>query len=273
MRGNGPVEPAAEAVAGRLGGFTPRVAIVLGSGLGLLADRLRDPRRIAYSDIPGFPEPGVAGHRAELVFGTLAGVPAVVQSGRFHLYEGHSPETVTLPVRVFDRVGVRTLIVTNAAGGVRRTFRPGALMLIADHVNLMWRNPLVGPVGEGDNRFPDMSDPYDPALRALARDAARDARISLEEGVYAGLLGPSYETPAEIRMLERLGADAVGMSTVPEVLVARARGVKVLGFSVVTNAAAGFSTEQLSHADVLEAGARSAAQLATVIEAILPRLT
>jgi purine-nucleoside phosphorylase len=162
MSGKSHVEKAAEAVAGRLGGFTPRVALVLGSGLGLLADRVREPRHIAYSDIPGFPEPGVAGHQAELVVGTLGGVPAVVQSGRFHLYEGHAPETVTLPVRVFERLGVRTLIVTNAAGGVRRTFRPGALMLIADHINLMSRNPLVGPLQDGDTRFPDMSDPYDP---------------------------------------------------------------------------------------------------------------
>lgn len=263
------VELATDAVARRLEGLTPRVAVVVGSGLGLLADRVQGAQRVAYADIPGFPEPGVAGHKAELVLGTLAGVPVVLQAGRFHLYEGHRPETVALPVRVFDRLGARTLIVTNAAGGVRRTFQPGALMLIADHINLMWRSPLAGPVAEGDVRFPDMSEPYDPGLRALAREAARAAGIPLEEGVYAALLGPSYETPAEIRMLERLGADAVGMSTVPEVLVARARGMRVLGFSVVTNAAAGLSAEQLSHADVLQIGARSAAQLATVIEAVL----
>jgi purine-nucleoside phosphorylase len=269
VTGKGTVEAAAEAVARRLDGVAPRVAIIAGSGLGLLANRVQGARRIAYADIPGFPEPGVAGHKAELVLGTLAGVPVVVQAGRFHLYEGHSPETVTLPVRVFDRLGARTLIVTNAAGGVRRAFRPGALMLIADHINLMWRNPLVGPLVGGEDRFPDMSAPYDPLLRARARDAARAAQIPLEEGVYAGLLGPSYETPAEIRMLERLGADAVGMSTVPEVLVARARGLRVLGFSVVTNPAAGLAAEPLSHADVLEIGARAGAQLATLIEAVL----
>jgi purine-nucleoside phosphorylase len=269
--GTGSVDAAAEAVVRRLGGLRPRVAIVAGSGLGLLADRVREAQRIRYAEIPGFPEPGVAGHKAELVAGTLASVPVVVQAGRFHFYEGHPPETVTLPVRVFDRLGVRTLIVTNAAGGIRRTFRPGALMLIADHINLMGRNPLAGPVVRGEDRFPDMSAPYDPALAALAHDAARAAQIPLEAGVYAGVLGPSYETPAEIRMMERLGADAVGMSTVPEVLVARARGLRVLGFSVITNLAAGLGVEPLSHADVLERGARTAAQLAELIESVIPR--
>jgi purine-nucleoside phosphorylase len=257
------------AVTERLDGLKPEVAIVVGSGLGVLADRVTNARHIPYAQIPGFPAPGVAGHKAELVSGRVAGVPVIVQAGRFHLYEGHPPETVTLPVRVFDRLGTRTLIVTNAAGGVRRTFAPGSLMLIADHINLMWRNPLVGPVVSGEERFPDMSAPYDGALRARARAAAALARVPLEEGVYAGLLGPSYETPAEIRMLERLGADAVGMSTVPEVIVARARGMAVLGFSLITNPAAGLATEPISHADVLALGARAGAQLASVIEGVL----
>jgi purine-nucleoside phosphorylase len=164
------------------------------------------------------------------------------------------------------------MIFTNAAGGIRPGFRPGALMLIADHVNLTWRNPLAGPVEPGEERFPDMSDPYDRAWRARARDAAREAKIPLEEGVYAGLLGPSYETPAEIRMLQRLGADAVGMSTVLEVVAARARGMACLGFSMITNVAAGLSSEKVSHAEVLAMGQRGAGQLATVIEAVIAQL-
>jgi purine-nucleoside phosphorylase len=266
------VEEAADAVARRLGGLTPRVALVLGSGLGGISDRVRDGKRIAYRDIPGFPQPGVAGHSGELVAGALGGLPVLVQRGRFHLYEGHAPDVVALPVRVFHRLGVETLVVTNAAGGVRLTFRPGALMLIADHINLMWRNPLIGPVASGEGRFPDMSAPYDAALRALARDAARDARVALEEGVYAGLLGPSYETPAEIRMLARLGADAVGMSTVPEVVVGRARGMRCLGFSVITNPAAGLGSATLSHDDVLALGERAATELASILEGVLSRL-
>ena len=271
-RGTGAAHEAADAVARRLGGLAPRVAIVLGSGLGCLADEVRDARRVPYTDIPGFPAPGVVGHKGELVAGTLAGVPVVVQNGRFHLYEGHAAGVVALPVRVFHRLGVRTLIVTNAAGGIRPTFRPGTLMLIADHVNLMWRNPLVGHVELGEERFPDMSDPYDRDLRALARDVARAAKVPLEEGVYAGLLGPSYETPAEIRMLERLGIDAVGMSTVPEVVAARARGMRALGFSTITNMAAGLSGETLSHEEVLAVGQRVAGHLATLITGVLARL-
>src|SRR5438132_1554370 len=193
------IRRATDAVAAQLGSLRPRVAIVLGSGLSSLADAVQSAIRIPQSAIPGFPEPGVAGHKGELVAGTLDGVPVVVQSGRFHLYEGHPPDVAALPARVFHALGVATLILTNAAGGIRPTFRPGTLMLIADHINLMWKNPLIGPVAPGDQRFPDMSDPYDGGLRTIARAVARDARIPLEEGVYAGLLGPSYETPAEVR--------------------------------------------------------------------------
>lgn len=271
-RGKGAIEEAASVVAGRLGKRKPRVAIVLGSGLGSVAEAVQSAIRIPYRDIPGFPEPGAPGHKGELVAGTLEGVPLLVQSGRFHLYEGHAADVAALPTRVFARLGVETLIVTNAAGGIRHTFRPPTLMLIADHVNLMFRNPLVGPVVEGDQRFPDMSDPYDAGLRATARAVAHAAGIPLEEGVYAALLGPSFETPAEIRMLERLGADAVGMSTVPEVIAARARGMRCLGFSSVTNAAAGLSAQKLSHVEVLEAGARVAGQLERVIRGVLTRL-
>jgi len=266
------VRAAAEVVAKRLGKLKPRAAIVLGSGLAGVADAVRDAVRIPYKDIPGFPEPGAPGHKGELVGGTLEGVPVVVQSGRFHLYEGHAPDVAALPTRVFARLGATTLVVTNAAGGIRLTFRPPTLMLIADHINLMFKNPLVGPVAEGDERFPDMSDPYDPALRGLARDVARTERIPLEEGVYAGLLGPSFETPAEIRMLQRLGADAVGMSTVPEVIAARARGVRCLGFSSITNVAAGLSAQKLSHLEVLEAGKQISGQLEQLIRGVLRRL-
>jgi purine-nucleoside phosphorylase len=263
---------ATEAVAQRLGKRKPRVAIVLGSGLGFLADDIADPLRILYRDIPGFPEPGVAGHKGELVAGTLEGVPVIVQAGRFHLYEGHSAAVAALPVRVFAGLGIQTLIVTNAAGGVRRTFRAGSLMLIADHINFMWRNPLIGPAEPGEERFPLMHAPYDPELRAHARAVALEASIPLEEGVYAGLLGPSYETPAEVRMLERLGADAVGMSTVPEVVAARARGIRCLGFSSITNPAAGLTGELLSHQEVLAMGKDIARVLGVVIKGVLRRI-
>jgi purine-nucleoside phosphorylase len=270
--GTGTAEHAADIVAKRLAGLEPRVAIVLGSGLGGLADQIRDARRIPYVEVPGFPVTGVAGHQGTLVVGTLAGVPVIVQSGRFHLYEGYAPSVAAQPVRLFHRLGVRTLIVTNAAGGIRATFRPGTLMVIADHINLMMRNPLTGPVEPGEERFPDMSDPYDAGLRARASDAARDAKVPLEAGVYAGVLGPSYETPAEIRMLQRLGADAVGMSTVPEVLVARACGMSCLGFSVIANMAAGLSAEKLSHEDVLAAGARAVSRLAAVVVGVIGKV-
>ena len=266
------VRAAADAVAKRLGTLKPRVAIVLGSGLAGVADAVADPVRIPYKAIPGFPEPGAPGHKGELVGGTLDGIPVLAQSGRFHLYEGHAPAVAALPTRVFAQLGITTLVVTNAAGGIRHTFRPPTLMLIADHINLMHRNPLIGPVEDGDERFPDMSDPYDPALRTHARAVAQAERIPLEEGVYAALLGPSFETPAEIRMLQRLGADAVGMSTVPEVIAARARGIRCLGFSSITNVAAGLSSQKLSHVEVLEAGKQVAGQLERLIRGVLKRL-
>jgi purine-nucleoside phosphorylase len=266
------MEPAARVLKERLGVLRPRAAIVLGSGLGFLADEVREATHIPYADLPGFPQPGVVGHKGELVSGTLDEVPVVVQSGRFHLYEGHSADVAALPVRVFHEVGIRTLIVTNAAGGIRPTFRPGALMLIADHVNFMFRNPLIGPVRDGEERFPDMSAPYDPELRALAREVARQEGIPLDEGVYLALLGPSFETPAEIRMLQRLGADAVGMSTVPEVITARARGIKCLGFSTITNLAAGISPVPLSHQEVLEVGRQVGHSLGTIVKGVLRQL-
>ncbi len=265
-------QAAAEVVAKRLGTLKPRVAVVLGSGLAGVADAVDAARRIPYREIPGFPEPGAPGHKGELVAGTLAGVPVLVQSGRFHLYEGHSAEVAALPTRVFARLGVGTLVLTNAAGGIRRTFRPPTLMLIADHINLMFRNPLVGPVADGELRFPDMSDPYDGALRRRAHEVAQAERIPLEDGVYAALLGPSFETAAEIRMLERIGADAVGMSTVPEVIAARARGMRCLGFSSITNVAAGLSAQTLSHEEVLDAGQQVAGQLERLIRGVVTGL-
>jgi purine-nucleoside phosphorylase len=266
------VRLAAEAVGSALGGVVPRVAIVLGSGLGRLTDRVTDPVHIPYARIPGFHVPTVLGHKGELVAGTLRGVPVIMQSGRFHMYEGHSAQTSALPTRVFATLGATTLIVTNAAGGIRRAFRPGTLMAISDHLNLTGRNPLEGEVLPGETRFPDMTVAYDAELRALAHLIAIEQGTALMEGVYAALLGPTYETPAEIRMLERLGADAVGMSTAPETIVARARGMRVLGISTITNAAAGISHELMSHADVMKVADTVAERLALLVEGVVERL-
>jgi len=267
------VAVAAGAIRPRLGNRKPRIAIVLGSGLGSLADRASGAERIRYADIPGFPEPTVAGHGGELVAGQVAGRDVLLQSGRFHVYEGHGVELAALPVRVFAALGIGTVMLTNAAGGVRRSFDAGTLMLISDHLNLTGRNPLTGPTLEGEERFPDMSNPYDPALRQIARDVARERGIALEEGVYAALPGPSYETPAEVRMLERLGADAVGMSTVVEVIAARARGMRCVGISTVTNPAAGVTGATLSHAEVMEVAKRVGDELGLLIEGIAERAT
>ena len=265
----GLIERAAAAVGAAIAPRSPRVAIVLGSGLGGLGAEIADAVRVPYAAIPGFPQPTVIGHAGELIAGTLEGVPVVAQSGRFHLYEGHDAWTAALPVRVFAALGVTTLIVTNAAGGIRRTFLPGTLMLIADHINLSFRNPLVGPVEPGDERFPDMSDPYDAELRSLARRVAVRQGVPLEEGVYVGLLGPSYETRAEIEMLKRLGGDAVGMSTVAEVIAARARGVKCVGLSTITNMAAGLGGPHLSHQEVLEIADSVKGRLSALVRGIV----
>jgi purine-nucleoside phosphorylase len=272
VSGNADAKAAVESVRSSITPRQPRIAIVLGSGLGFLADEIESAVRVPYRSIPGFPASAVAGHAGELVSGTLEGATVIAQSGRFHMYEGHDPMVVALPVRVFAALGVRTLILTNAAGGIRRTFQPGSLMLIADHVNMMFRNPLVGPVAEHEERFPDMSDPYDSELRALARRVAAERRIPLEEGVYAAMLGPSYESKAEIEMLKRFGVDAVGMSTVPEVLVARARGIRCLGISTVTNPAAGLSERRLSHQEVLEAAERVKENLGGLVRGIVAAL-
>ena len=274
--GTAAAQGAATAVRDRLGltdaSPAPVCAIVLGSGLGDLADDIADARRVPFADVPGFPAATVVGHAGALISGTLAGRPVLALAGRFHLYEGHPAPLAAYAVRVVHALGARTLFVSNAAGGVRRTLGPGDLMLIADHLNLTGRNPLVGPVQEGDLRFPDMSDPYDTALRVLLREAARATAVPLAEGVYAGLLGPTFETPAEVRMLERLGADAVGMSTVLETIVARALGMRVAGVSLVTNAASGYTGQALTHAEVLEVGREASGRFRTLVTEFVRRL-
>ena len=265
------VARAAAMVREKIGGDIT-TALILGSGLGGLADRIENPISIPYRAIPGFPPSSVPGHAGRLIAGTLGARRVIVAAGRYHLYEGHSLETVALPTRVLHACGVRTLFVSNAAGGINRTLRPGDLMIIADHLNLMSRTPLAGPPRPGETRFPDMSAPYDPALIRALRDAALECGISVASGVYAALLGPAYETPAEIRMLDKLGADAVGMSTVPEVLAARALGMRVAGVSCITNVAAGLSSESLSHAEVLETTKRVAASFERLVTAFVQRI-
>ncbi|MDX2263317.1 MAG: purine-nucleoside phosphorylase [Gemmatimonadales bacterium] len=260
---------AAHTITEAIGQRKPTIAIVLGSGLGRLADAVQDAVRIPYDMLAGFHVPSVAGHKGELVVGTLGGTEVILQSGRFHMYEGHSAQEAALPVRVFSLLGATTLIVTNAAGGIRRTFQPGTLMLLSDHINLTGRNPLEGPVFPGDTRFPDMSVAYDAALRARAKQVAASLGVTMEEGVYCGLLGPTYETPAEVRMLERLGADAVGMSTVVEVIAARARGMRCLGISLVTNPAAGTFAGVLDHSEVMEVAGKAGETLAKIVTGVV----
>jgi purine-nucleoside phosphorylase len=263
---------AADALRATLGGATPAAAIVLGSGLGGLAKEIDVMATIPYRDVPGFPSATVAGHAGTLIVGTLAGKVVLALNGRFHVYEGHDVRLAAFPARVAHALGARILIVSNAAGGVNRLWRPGDLMLIRDHINLMFRNPLIGAVEAGDPRFPDMSSPYDAALGAIARDVAREQGIPLREGVYAGLLGPTYETAAEVRMLETLGADAVGMSTVPEVIVARAIGMRVFGVSCITNLACGLSNEPITHLEVLETTAKAAIGFQGLVKGVVARL-
>jgi purine-nucleoside phosphorylase len=235
----------------------PRIALVLGSGLGAFADTLSDTQRVAYADLEDMPSPAVAGHAGNFVFGSVAGREVIAMQGRVHMYEGYSAELVVMGVRLMISLGARELIITNAAGGIRAGSKPGQLMLIEDHLNLTGHNCLSGPNDDSlGPRFPDLSDAYDPGLLELASGVARRLGIEVSRGVYAGLLGPNYETPAEIRMLATLGAHAVGMSTVQEVIAARHMGARVLGISCITNLAAGISPHKLSHAEV-EATARA----------------
>jgi purine-nucleoside phosphorylase len=262
------LDQAVEAVRARAP-RAPDVALILGSGLGALADEIADAVAIPFAEIPGFPEAAVAGHAGRLVLGELEGVTCAALQGRFHMYEGHDASAVALPARLLMSLGARVLIVTNAAGGINRSFVAGDLMLIEDHINFTALSPLTGPVLRGETRFPDMTHAYDEQLRAAAEHVAADQSLRLVRGVYAAVPGPSYETPAEIRMLERLGADAIGMSTVPEVIVARARNVPVLGISLITNLAAGISANPLSHDEVVAAGVEARGRFAALIRGVI----
>lgn len=261
-------QAAARVLGERLDGV-PEVMLVLGSGLGALADAVVDRRVVPFEALPGFPPPGVQGHAGRWVAGTLEGRSVLVQQGRYHRYEGHPSGVVALPVRTGRALGIGTLVVTNAAGGIRDDLGPGSIAVLDDHINLQGSNPLTGPVRPGEVRFPDMSEAYDRALIALADRSAAALNIALAHGVYAAVSGPSYETPAEVRMLGRMGADLVGMSTVPEVIAARASGMRCLGFSLVTNVAAGRSDQPLDHAEVVEVGRRAGATLERLLRAIV----
>lgn len=253
--------------------LVPRAAVVLGSGLGGFADRVEDAIEVPYGEIPGWPAATALGHSGTLVLGTFAGVPLAVMKGRAHLYEGHPGERVVFGVRVLGRLGARALVVTNACGGVREDLAPGDLVLISDHLNLQGTSPLVGPNDASlGPRFPDMTAAYDPALRELAHAAAARLGQSLSEGVYAAWLGPAFETPAEIRMIRILGADLVGMSTVPEVLAARHLGLRCLAISCVTNMAAGILPEPIDAEHVLAVGARAQDRLTALLGEVLPAL-
>lgn len=248
----------------------PDIGLVLGSGLGDFADTLEDAVRVPYSQIPNFPVPTVPGHSGALVFGKKCGRSVVVLQGRIHYYEGLPQQEITLPIRVLAALGVKTLVLTNACGGVNLSFRPGDLMLISDHINFSGANPLIGPnLDAFGPRFPDMSDLYTASLRAAIREAAAADGIALQEGVYAMYSGPNYETPAEIRMFRILGADAVGMSTVPEALVAGQCGMQVVGVSCITNMAAGVLPVKLSHAEVMETADRVRDKFRNLIDLIL----
>lgn len=255
----------------RTGGGRPEIGLILGSGLGDLANQMDNSILLHYKDIPHFPISTVEGHAGELIIGKLQGRQVVLMRGRFHMYEGYEPERTAMPVRVMKGLGASALLVTNAAGGINTAYASGNLMLISDHLNMTGRNPLIGPNdSELGVRFPDMSEAYSHRLRTLAKQAAAELGMNLQEGVYAGLLGPSYETPAEIRMLRTMGADAVGMSTVSEVIVARHAGLEVLGISCISNMASGILDQPLSHEEVMETTERVKAQFIALVLKVLP---
>jgi xanthosine phosphorylase len=259
-------ETAAAVIADRAPGLRPRLGIVLGSGLGGLAGDLEDAVAIPYGDLPGFPAPGIAGHQGQLVLGRLAGLPVACLQGRRHLYEGGDPGAMRAPVRALQRAGAEALLVTNAAGSLRPESPPGSLMAIADHINMLGLNPLTGPNDEAVGpRFPSLRDAYDPELRALLQRAAGALGIALPEGVYLATQGPSFETPAEIRAFRTLGADAVGMSTVPEVILARHCGLRVAAVSAITNLAEGMGGEALSHEQTLRHAEVAAGDLTRLV--------
>lgn len=251
----------------------PRLAIVLGSGLGAFAEQLEEKTAIPFAEIPHFPQSTVPGHSGKLVIGKVAGVPVAVMQGRVHAYEGYSSEEVVFPIRVLGRMGVTQLVLTNAAGGINPGLQRGQLVLISDHINLSGRNPIAGATDDRlGPRFFDMSEAYSGRLRLLAHEAARAMEFRLDEGVYLSVLGPSFETPAEIRAFRTLGADLIGMSTVQETIAARQMGIEVLGISCVTNLAAGLQAEPLSHEEVMETGRAVEKQLAGLLTRLVPAM-
>jgi len=251
----------------------PEIALVLGSGLGAFADEFASAAKIPYAQIPHFPQSTAIGHAGKLAIGKVGAIPVAGMQGRVHLYEGYSPKEVVFPIRVFARMGVKAVILTNAAGGIKREFVQGRLVVISDHINLQGVNPLMGPNDERFGlRFHDMTSAYDKRFREMTVGEGNRMGIGLFEGVYAGLLGPSYETPAEIRFLRGIGADLVGMSTVPEVIAARHSGIRVLGISCVTNAAAGILDQPLNHIEVLETAERVKGQFIGLLKAVIPRI-
>lgn len=250
----------------------PELLVVLGSGLGDYADTLDDMQTVEYASIPGFPASTAPGHKGRLVFGSRHGAKVVCMQGRFHCYEGYSPAETVIPLRALIRLGVKKLLVTNAAGGVNTGFKPGDIMLVRDHINFTFLNPLIGANMDGFGpRFPDMSYAYDRGMNQKLRDAASQSGVDIKEGVYAMMSGPSYETPAEIRALRTLGADAVGMSTVPEIIAAAHAGVKSAAISCITNMAAGLLDRPLSHGEVLETGRVAAGRIRTLIDGFIQR--
>jgi len=253
--------------------LSPSIGLVLGSGLGGFADELSEATRIPYANIPFFPRSTAIGHASQMVIGKIGEIAVAAMQGRVHLYEGYSPNEVAFPTRVFGRMGIRALILTNAAGGINLEYKQGALVVITDHINLQGQNPLTGPNDDRIGpRFPDMTQAYSKPYREIALRAAQRLGKTVYQGVYAGLLGPSYETPAEIRYLRTIGADLVGMSTIPEVIAARHMGIKVLAISCVTNMAAGISDEVLSHEDVLATGERVKGDFVALLRAVLPEI-
>ncbi|WP_299088201.1 purine-nucleoside phosphorylase [uncultured Metabacillus sp.] len=252
---------------------TPKIGLILGSGLGVLAEEIEKPVKIPYHEIPNFPVSTVEGHAGQLVFGRLKDENVIVMQGRFHFYEGYNLDKVTAPVRVMKELGVETLIVTNAAGGINEAFEAGDLMLITDHINNMGTNPLIGPNDANIGvRFPDMSESYSKKLRELAKRTAKELNIKLQEGVYVANTGPSYETPAEVRALRIIGGDAVGMSTVPEVIIARHAGLNVLGISCISNMAAGILDQPLSHDEVMETTEKVRSNFLKLVKSIIEKI-
>lgn len=268
------VQNSLKIIKARIGKFQPKIALVLGTGLGHFADELDDViATVPYEDMPGFPRSTVVGHTGRLVFGTLGGVPLVCMQGRVHMYEGHSPSAIAIPVRVLHGLGIEALFLTNASGSIRENMGPGSLMMITDHINFSGQNPLVGVNDDKIGpRFQDMTMAYDRDLCAVLESAAKDANVTLHKGVYLMVLGPSFETPAEIHMFRTIGADVVGMSTVPEVIVARHAGLKCAAISVVTNLAAGLSGDVLCHEEALEAGEAAVGDLTRVVKSFLGKL-